>query len=234
MRRHQLDLSRYDTDKIPNGYLEYYDRVLEPWIGRKIVLLELGVRTGGSLSLWRDYFPDGSIVGVDLRLPTGLAPDDRIHVFQGNQGDSTFLSTVAREVAPGGFDIIIDDASHIGHLTKLSFWHLFENHLRPGGLYAIEDWGTGYYDDWPDGKRYTEPVPSRAGLWTYFRTRVHAPPKIPSISHSYGMVGFVKQLVDEQGAADLTRGARAGRPSRASRFESLLITAPIVFVTKRS
>ena len=60
--------------------------------------------------------------------------------------------------APGGFDIIIDDASHIGELTKTTFWHLFDHHLKPGGLYAIEDWGTGYLDDFSDGKKIQSEV----------------------------------------------------------------------------
>ena len=50
---------------------------------------------------------------------------------------------VARKTAPEGFDIIIDDASHFGDLTKIAFWHLLYNHLKPSGLYVIEDWGTG-------------------------------------------------------------------------------------------
>ena len=62
------------------------------------------------------------------------------------------LSVVARKTAPEGFDIIIDDASHFGDLTKIAFWHLFDNHLKPSGLYVIEDWGTGYWSDWTDGK----------------------------------------------------------------------------------
>ena len=58
----------------------------------------------------------------------------------------------ARKTAPEGFDIIIDDASHFGDLTKIAFWHLLDNHLKPSGLYVIEDWGTGYWSDWPGGK----------------------------------------------------------------------------------
>ena len=42
---------------------------------------------------------------------------------------------VARKTAPEGFDIIIDDASHFGDLTKIAFWHLFDNHLKPSELY---------------------------------------------------------------------------------------------------
>ena len=93
------------------------------------------------------------------RLPQRLETGERIQVFQGDQADTAFLSKVASRTAPDGFDIIIDDASHIGELTKATFWHLFDRHLKPGGLYAIEDWGTGYLDDFPDGKRF-EPKPS--------------------------------------------------------------------------
>jgi hypothetical protein len=64
-------------------------------------------------------------------------------MFQGSQDDTAFLSDVARRTAPSGFDLIIDDASHIGMLTKVAFWHLFDNHLKSSGLYAIEDWALG-------------------------------------------------------------------------------------------
>jgi hypothetical protein len=38
--------------------------------------------------------------------------------------------------------------------TKVAFWHLFDNHLKPSGLYVIEDWVTGYCDDWSDGRKF--------------------------------------------------------------------------------
>jgi hypothetical protein len=59
---------------------------------------------------------------------------------------------VATRVAPEGFDVIIDDASHIGELTKTTFWYLFDHHLKPGELYALEKWGTRYCDDFPMAK----------------------------------------------------------------------------------
>ncbi len=64
MRSSQLPLEQYDSDKIANRYLDRYDPILEPWLDKKIVLLELGVHKGGSLILWRDYFPFGTIVGI--------------------------------------------------------------------------------------------------------------------------------------------------------------------------
>lgn len=226
MRSHELSLERYDTDKVPSGYLEWYDPILQPLVGQKITVLELGVLNGGSLRLWRDYFPGATVVGIDEQLPSDVGGEERIHLFQGSQDDTAFLSDVARRTAPSGFDLIIDDASHIGTLTRVAFWHLFDNHLKSSGLYAIEDWGTGYWDDWPDGRSY-RPEALQAGP-------AAADPKAHWPSHTFGMVGFVKQLVDELGTGDLTRTRLAGTATRESKFERMVITPSIVFITKRA
>ena len=118
MRSKQLDLPSYDTDKIQHHDLEVYEPLLLPWMDREIRLLEIGIHKGGSLKLWRDYFPRGVIVGIDLKLPQDFVPGERIELFQGSQADTQFLSAVASKTAPEGFDVIIDDASHIGQLTK--------------------------------------------------------------------------------------------------------------------
>jgi hypothetical protein len=231
VRSKQLSLGHYDTDKIANGYLEWYDPILQPLVSRDVKVLEIGVRAGGSLLLWRDYFPKGTIVGVDVQLPEGLSGEDRIQVFRGNQEDTAFLSEVALKTAPEGFDLIIDDASHIGVLTKVAFWHLFDNHLKHSGLYVIEDWGTGYWDDWPDGRSFQPESPWRP-LGLRLLQKLNLARKPPWANHNYGMVGFVKELVDEQGAADLTRAHLSGVPVRPSKFDKMVITPSIVFITK--
>jgi hypothetical protein len=240
MRSKQLNLKQYATDKIVSGFLNTYDSFLQHLLDRNVSLLELGVKDGGSLLLWRDYFPMGNIVGVDLNLPAALHGENRIQLFQGSQGDPQFLTNVARQSAPAGFDVIIDDASHIGALTRVSFWHLFENHLKPGGLYVIEDWGTGYWDDWPDGRG------QRLSLWQKFSRWLQSQdlfmriqgrglaPKLSWPSHSYGMVGFVKELIDEQAAHDSTKRKLSDPHGRPSRFEKVVVMPALVFVVKRS
>jgi len=231
MRSRQLALDAYDSDKVRIGYLDIYDPVLAPWVDKKIKLLELGVHKGGSLQLWRDYFPRGTIVGIDIEPPKDFMPGERIQVLQGSQADTVFLSEVANKVAPEGFDIIIDDASHIGALTKTTFWYLFENHLKLGGLYAIEDWGTGYLEDFPDGKRFDIANLSVSPIQPLASEPAGKSIKVPFPCHSYGMVGFIKELVDEQGAATITMQYPAAK-RRASKFEGVLITQHIVFITK--
>jgi tRNA (mo5U34)-methyltransferase len=231
MRSKELNLDCYNTDKIAHSYLDVYDPIFAPWVNKEIKLLEIGVREGGSLQLWRDYFQLGIIIGIDIKLPEQFVPGERIQIFEGSQSDKQFLSEVANKVAPEAFDIIIDDASHIGTLTKTAFWHLFDNHLKPGGLYAIEDWGTGYLEDFPDGKRLDAVNPPVPTVQSLSPGASDASLKVPFPCHSHGMVGFIKELVDEQGAADVTMG-RPGGERRASRFTQLIITPCIVFVRK--
>ena len=143
----------YDTDK-SELYLARYTREFGHLFTEQVSLLELGVKRGGSLYLWRDLFPNGQVAGLDLN-PVAIADESgRIHVYQGFQQDSEVLDRIAREVAPEGFDIVVDDASHLGAYTRDSFWYLFRKHLKPGGVYVIDDWGCAYRQDWADGHRY--------------------------------------------------------------------------------
>jgi hypothetical protein len=159
-----------------------------------------------------------------------FSPEERIQLFEGNQWDKAFLSKVANKTAPDGFDIIIDDASHIGIKTKRTVWHLFDHHLKPGGLYVIEDWGTGYLEDFLMEEKF-QPKPSiRARLRSLLPRRLGKKMKVPFPCHSYGTVGFVKELVDDQGAVDVALGCKAGW--RRSKFKNVLITSGVVFVTK--
>lgn len=229
-RSKELNLNHYQTDKITHRYyLERCDPFFQTLVDQPIKLLELGILNGGSLLLWRDYFPNGIIVGIDVKLPDNFNLDEKehIYIFEGNQTDTVFLSEVANQIAPKGFDIIIDDASHIGSLTKISFWHLFDNHLKPSGIYIIEDWGTGYWDDWPDGKTFQ---PQSQTVET--KQENESVSKVLWENHNYGMVGFIKQLIDEQGAEDYTRGLLSGQPTRNSKFHSITIHPSLVIIKK--
>jgi SAM-dependent methyltransferase len=252
-----LDASNYDTDKSVNThYLRNYEEMFRPLLDRDVRLLELGVLKGGSLLLWRDYFERGVIAGLDLKPAHVEDTTGRIRLYQGGQQDTKLLDRIARECAPEGFDVIIDDCSHVGSLARVSFWHLFEHHLKPGGLYVIEDWGTGYWDSWPDGVRYrvrrgpSTHSPARHLLNRVF-TRVHngrlgrlpLAGRLASAAkralqqgvykgHDYGMVGFVKELVDEMGMPDITHPDFGVAPPRPSRFRELRFTLGHLIVVK--
>jgi SAM-dependent methyltransferase len=253
----QLDASRYDTDKAAHThYLRNYEEFFRGLLDKDIRLLELGVLNGGSLLLWRDYFERGVVAGLDLNPVRVEDPTGRIRVYTGGQDDTELLDRIARECAPGGFDVIIDDCSHVGSLARVSFWHLFEHHLKPGGLYVIEDWGTGYWDFWPDGVRYRErrarghsPLRhklSRALVRLHEGALARRLPFVRGLasrakrllqrgqfrSHDFGMVGFVKELIDECGMADITHPDFGNAPPRPSKIREMRISPSHLFVVK--
>lgn len=240
----RLSAIDYCTDKSENPhYLRDYEALFADIASKEVRLLELGVDKGGSLLMWRDFFERGTIVGLDLNPAEVDDPTGRIHTYRGRQEDTDLLSRIAREQAPDGFDIIIDDCSHIGELTRTSFWHLFQHHLKPGGIYAIEDWGTGYWGWYADGRDYRPAMPGPlAGLASRLRKAagnvaerawVQRVPRLSPFlrrhtykrrlaSHDYGMVGLVKQLVDECGMGDITHprfGKGIHAPSRIGRMQ---------------
>ena len=153
----KIDPTGYGLHEGKAAYLSgHYEWFFAPLVGKGIRLLELGVLEGASLRFWRDYFENATVVGLDCNPVHIDDPTDMIHVYQGYQHDTNLLDRIAKEQASDGFDVVIDDCSHIGRFARISFWHLFQNHLKPGGLYAIEDWGTGYWPRrrWMDGRRY--------------------------------------------------------------------------------
>lgn len=64
--------------------------------------------------------------------------DDRVHIEIGSQSDPVFLQHL-RIKYPGGFDVILDDGSHLAEDMIQTFTYAFENILNPGGVYVVED-----------------------------------------------------------------------------------------------
>jgi hypothetical protein len=132
----------FDTDKGPkhHNYTDHYRRFFRHLRFRRLTLLEIGILDGGSLRLWRRFLPRAMIVGIDLKLPDLQLEGVEMHA--GDQSDQTFLAKLVSRY--GGFDIVIDDGSHIGRHIHASFDNLFPA-VRPGGWYVIEDLETSYW-----------------------------------------------------------------------------------------
>jgi cephalosporin hydroxylase len=124
-------------------YFEIYDRHLARFRGREVVLLEIGVESGGSLELWRQYLgTQARIVGIDVNPKCKAYESAGTHVALGSQNDRAFLENVVREFGP--FDIVIDDGSHKFEHQLTSFRALFPQ-IAPDGIYACEDLCTSYW-----------------------------------------------------------------------------------------
>lgn len=141
-------------------YFGIYDRLLAPFrqgfpmsdgSTRPLHLLEIGVRHGGSLELWREFFgPSATIFGIDLDPRCTGAGRDDLPIRIGSQDDPEFLRAVVSEM--GGLDIVIDDGSHVARHQRRSFDTLFPL-LEDGGLYVVEDTHTAYWLRYGGGYR---------------------------------------------------------------------------------
>jgi 23S rRNA U2552 (ribose-2'-O)-methylase RlmE/FtsJ len=79
-------------------------------VNEDVKLFKLRVLKAASLLLWRDYFANGMIVGVDMNPCHVNDKSGRIRIFQGLQQNTALLDRIRRETPPNGFDVIIDDA----------------------------------------------------------------------------------------------------------------------------
>jgi predicted O-methyltransferase YrrM len=113
-------------------------------------IFELGIKRGGSTALISELTQPEKLVAVDLEpQPVDLLEhyirerqlEPVVRPFYGvNQADRGRLAAiVADEFGDDLIDLVIDDASHLYAETLSSFESLFP-HVRPGGLFLIEDW----------------------------------------------------------------------------------------------
>ncbi|MCE6995351.1 class I SAM-dependent methyltransferase [Saccharothrix sp. S26] len=142
--------ARYLSDKWGglHWFTPHYEWHLAGRRHERLRILDIGVggfegrdTGGGSMLMWRRYFPRAVIFGMDIFDKSGL-DQPRIKTLRGDQNDEEWLDRVATEHGP--FDIVIDDGSHVNEHVRTSFGVLFEKHLRPGGIYVIEDMWTSY------------------------------------------------------------------------------------------
>jgi hypothetical protein len=136
-------------------YTQHYQRYFQPIRYQRLNVLEIGVggyadsqEGGGSLRMWKTYFPNSRIVGIDIYDKSKMS-ERRIDIRQMDQTDAEALTSLSREY--GGFDIIIDDGSHLNEHVITSFNILFPL-LRPDGIYCVEDTQTAYWPTWGGGR----------------------------------------------------------------------------------
>lgn len=151
-RPHLTDIAkRTGTDKWGvHFYTAHYEHHLAPLRDDQFVLLEIGVggysrsgEGGGSLRMWRRFFQQAQIVGLDIEDKSFL-DRPRMTTVQGDQTDSALLASVVERF--GAPLVVIDDGSHRPADIIETFRVLFPL-LPDGAVYAIEDTQTSY---WPE------------------------------------------------------------------------------------
>lgn len=136
------------TDKnTTHSYLQLYQKLL---ISKKETaknVLEVGIgdfgeKNGGSIKLWRDFFTNATIYGLDIlpidRVMDELLNDDRVILYtSSNAYDNEFFTThfLNKNIK---CDFMLDDGPHTLESMK-QFIKLYSQIMTDDGILIIED-----------------------------------------------------------------------------------------------
>jgi hypothetical protein len=136
-----VDNVRTDKNTV-HYYLDTYEQLFKPMRETAKNVLEIGVRDGGSMKLWHDYFPNATIYGIDNmeNMYSGVWPEiikPRIKLLMPfNAYDTNLIHTFKSSGTQ--FDMLLDDGPHT--LESMLF---FAEHYTPlltqTGVLIIED-----------------------------------------------------------------------------------------------
>jgi len=141
-----VELNNKYTDKnTEHSYLPLYDDLLKPIKETALNVLEVGIgdfgeKNGGSLLLWRQYFTNSAVYGLDKlsknRILDEILNDSTYKLYtEIDAYDSKFVSTELNNIK---FDFLIDDGPHT-LLSQVLFIELYSPLLSENGILIIED-----------------------------------------------------------------------------------------------
>lgn len=136
----------YPTDKdfTHNYYNGVYEKYFSPIKNDVKLLCEIGIGGfwadvnwvhGNSLKVFRDYFVNAKILGLDIASfdITGL---DRITIDWIDQSKRELVEEYSKKLT--NYDIILDDGSHNVYDQQITLAYFFKS-LKSGGIYVLED-----------------------------------------------------------------------------------------------
>lgn len=153
---------KYPTDKdfTHNYYNSVYENLFSPIKDKVKLVCEIGIGgfwkemnwvPGNSLKVWRDYFPNASILGLDIEKHK-LEDSERICLDWLDQSKRDLVIEYSEKLK--NYDIIIDDGSHNVYDQQITLAYFFKS-LKSGGLYILEDLHSSIEVE----------IPEKANLW---------------------------------------------------------------------
>jgi len=133
--------TKTDKSSLHHNFASFYDDNLKHLRDEKIKLIEIGVKKGASVIMWREYFKNGEIHGADIQPKLANVSGYDIHIHKVDQNDRDGLKKLFETYGP--FDIIIDDGSHkMSH--QQNTLNIGLQYLKKNGIFIMEDLHTSY------------------------------------------------------------------------------------------
>jgi hypothetical protein len=118
-------------------YFDIYHEHLNAFRGRDVHVLEIGIYSGGSLDMWKDYFGSRChIYGADIEPACKVYERTGHKIFIGDQVNRSFWKHFRKEVPL--LDVVIDDGGHEPEQQIVTLEELLP-YMRPGGVFICED-----------------------------------------------------------------------------------------------
>ena len=144
--------SKLHTSK-GNTFFPVYEELFSKYRGKKITFVEIGVKWGGSLFMWKNYFGSSArVIGVDFDSDTKKLEKYGFEIFIGDQSSKKFWDSFFSKV--GKIDILLDDGGHTNENQILTLNNTVNN-INDDGLILIEDTLSSYNKKFFNPSRYS-------------------------------------------------------------------------------
>lgn len=133
-----------DKDFTHNYYDAVYESVLNSIRENVKLVCEIGIGGfwnemgwvhGNSLKVWKEYFPNAEILGLDIQRYE-IENSPRIRTDWLDQSKKNLVVEYSSKLKD--YDLIIDDGSHNIYDQQITLACFFKC-LKPGGIYILED-----------------------------------------------------------------------------------------------
>lgn len=128
-----------------SSYFDVYEHVLARFAGRGITFVEVGVGAGRSLLMWKAYFRNARIIGVDNDPSARELTRLGVEIVIGDQASESFWEQFYASVGP--IDVLVDDGGHSNEQQIVTVTQAL-GHVRDRGLILVEDVHASYQSEY--------------------------------------------------------------------------------------
>ena len=144
--------SKYFSMKLEK-YFHVYELILSKYKLRKdLTVVEIGVKDGGSLFIWKKLFPHAKIIGIDLNIECKKFEKDGFIIEIGDQSSREFWKDFFYKHQ--NVDIIIDDGGHT-NTQQINTAISCIPFIKDGGILVTEDVMCSYFFNFGNPSKYS-------------------------------------------------------------------------------
>ena len=181
---------KYFSTKHTN-YFPIYDQLFSSFAGKAITFVEVGILSGGSLHMWRDFFGNTArIIGIDNNSAAKKWDKD-FEIFIGDQSNPIFWTEFFNEVGP--IDILLDDGGHT-NTQQMQTVISSINNIKSKGLIVVEDTHCSFLESFgnPSKRSFVNFASASATKLSFRNSSIDKPEAFVKNIESISILSFYK------------------------------------------